>query len=37
MALKAKKLMQDDYQPSEILNGLFLGSLGAALHKENLI
>lgn len=36
-AMTAMKLTREDNVPSEIITGLFLGSIGAAFNKESLI
>ena len=36
-AMTAMKLTRDDNVPSEIVPGLFLGSIGAAFNKESLM
>ncbi len=34
--MTAMKLTRDDHQPAEVLERLFLGSIGAAFNKESL-
>jgi hypothetical protein len=36
-AMSAMRLSKDDNQPAEIIPGLYLGSIGAALNKESLM